>query len=81
MQGEHRVLAATSDRRCALELMQSLARAGGCLVEITDDRWLVLARCRDKAGERRLKRQVAAWAEAHPKTTVDLALGDLALRR
>ena len=60
--------------------MQALARAGGCVVEVTDDRWLVLARCSDTTNERKLKRQIARWAQAHPATTVDLALSDLVVR-
>jgi hypothetical protein len=74
---EHRVVAAISDQRGAVELMQSLARRGSCLVQLERRRWVVLARCSDSRDEKRLLRQVTSWAETHPAVEIDVEPGTI----
>ncbi len=76
MVSEYQVVASTSDRLGALELMNALARRSSCLVEIGDRRWWVLARTAGRQEQEELLQQVADWIAAHPERALQLELQD-----
>lgn len=69
----HRVVvASTRDPRSAVGLMDALSKDGGCLVEVGQREWLVLARCDEATEHEELLRQVASWASDHPASELEI---------